>query len=84
MTERISPEVRPFAIGFMSPIAEEEILDATGKYNEATQTWELEKNKADSSSLVMSGANPERPPTTCSQMTKVGDKHWSTDTYVDD
>jgi hypothetical protein len=82
MTERIL-EISPFATKFMEPIKEDDILDATGHYNEATQTWILENGSSDSSAL-MSGLNPERPPTTCQRMTKVGDKHWTTDTYVDD
>ncbi len=67
----------------MEPIEGDYILDATGHYDEETQTWILENSGSDSS-VLMSGLNPERPPTTCQRMTKVGDKHWTTDTYVDD
>ncbi len=67
----------------MEPIDEEDILDATGRYDEDSQTWILDNNGCDSS-VLMSGFNPERPPTTCQRITKVGDKHWTTDTYVDD
>lgn len=67
----------------MENIPENDILDATGKYNEEKQTWELEATRDSSSSLV-TAFNPERPPTTCSQMTKVGHDHWISDRYVDD
>jgi len=75
--------VVPFAQQFMEPILDEDILDMSGRYDENSQQWILDKNGSDSSTL-MSGFNPERPPTTCSQMTKVGDKHWTNDSYVDD
>ncbi|GEM_PF-6888983 len=76
-------DINPFATKFAEPIADEDILDATGYYDEETQTWILENDGSDSS-VLMSGLNPERPPTTCQRMTKVGDKHWTSDTYVDD
>lgn len=78
MTETI----QPFATQFMEPIAQEDILNASGHYDEASQTWILDQGS--DSSTLMSGISPERPPTTCSQMTKVGDKHYVSDTYVDD
>lgn len=74
--------IQPFATRFMEPIAQQDILDASGHYDEASQTWTLDQGP--DSSALMSGIAPERPPTTCSQMTKVGDKHWVSDTYVDD
>lgn len=78
MTETI----QPFATQFMETIGDEDILDASGHYDEVSQTWIL--NRGSNSSALMSGIVPERPPTTCSRMTKVGDKHYVSDTYVDD
>ena len=82
MTEQHA-EIVPFAVGFMIPFEEEDMLDATGHYDEASQVWVLD-NQRGCSSVLMSGLAPERPPTTCQRMTKVGDKHWTTDTYTDD
>ena len=83
---RISNEgesmVEPFAQEFMEPIAKDDVLDASGHYDEESQMWIMDGGS--DSSALMTGFNPERPPTTCSQMTKVGDKHYTTDSYVDD
>ena len=76
-------ETEPFAQQFMKPIPKEEVLDASGRYDPKSQTWILDETNADSGAL-MTGFSPERPPTTCSRMTKVGDKHYVSDTYVDD
>ena len=73
----------PFAQQFMEPIPPEEVLVASGHYDEESQTWILDESAKDSSAL-MSGFNPERPPTTCSRMTKVGQGDYRSDTYVDD
>ncbi len=75
--------VEPFATQFMEPIPPEEVLDASGHYDEQKQEWILDKNGSDSS-VLMTGFNPERPPTTCQVMTKVGDKHYVSDLSVDD
>jgi len=79
MAERIIP----FAVSFAEPVAEDDIIDATGEYDGKTQIWKL-KGKGDSSSMVMSFPQPERPPTTCSRMTKITYNTWRTDTVVDD
>ena len=85
MTIEIVPQsdVVPFAVGFMEEMDKDDILDASGHYDDASQTWVLDKNNTDSSTL-MTGFNPERPPTTCQRMTKVGHGHYTTDTFVDD
>lgn len=67
----------------MEPILENEILDASGHYDKESQTWVLDE-KASDSSILMTGLNPERPPTTCSHMTKVGQGDYRSDSYVDD
>lgn len=76
-------EIQPFAQQFMKPIPDEEVLDASGHYDEGSQTWILDQGAKPASTLA-SGFNPERPPTTCSRMTRVGVGDYRSDTYVDD
>lgn len=83
MAEIVKEGVKPFTQQFMKPIPEEDVLDLSGHYDGKSQTWILDKDGSDSSTS-MTGLNPERPPTTCSRMTRVGAGDYRTDTYVDD
>lgn len=66
---------------------QEKILDRKirieGEYNNGTQMWEWPTD-SDNPSMVMSGIQPERPPTTCQRMTHISRDRWTTDTVVDD
>lgn len=75
---------QPFAQQFMEPIASEEMLDASGHYNPESQTWIFDNPDSSSPPALMTGLNPDRAPTTCQKMTKIGDKHYQTDYFNDD
>lgn len=81
MTER-KTEIMPFAMRFQERISDKGIK-IKGRYNNETQMWEWPTDP-DNPSVVMSGIQPERPPTTCQKMTHVSHDRWVTDTIVDD
>lgn len=73
----------PFAMHFTERMPTDRITEIKGSYNEQTQTWEWPADPQDPTK-IMSGIQPERPPTTCQRMTQIERMRWVTDTVVDD
>lgn len=76
-------EAGPFAMRFQEEIPEEGVVKVEGKYNKKTQMWEWPK-KPDNSSMVASFPQTERPPTTCTVLTRITPTITKTDRGVDD